>query len=132
MRLSAGRPEVVIGLIDGPIAGRPDLAGNAIREAPGKASGACSKANSLACLHGTFIAGILVARRGSPAPAICPGCTLLAYPIFVDAPDSKEMPSATPEDLAAAILRCVEAGAQNPQSEPRPHPTIRQRRTGAE
>ncbi len=113
MRLSAGRPEVVIGLIDGPIAGRhADLAGSTIREATGEASGACSKANSLACLHGTFMAGILVARRGSPAPAICPDCTLLAYPIFADAPDDKEMPSATPEGLAAAILGCIRAGAK--------------------
>jgi len=113
MRLSAGRPEVVIGLIDGPVAmDHADLAGNAIRELPGKGSGACSKANSLACLHGTFMAGILVAKRGSPAPAICPNCTLLAYPIFADAPDNKEMPSATPEDLAAAVLACVEARAR--------------------
>lgn len=113
MRLSTGQPEVVIGLIDGPVAmDHPDLAGNEIRELPGKASGACSKADSLACLHGTFMAGILVAKRGSPAPAICPNCTLLAYPIFADAPDNKEMPSATPKDLAAAILTCVEAGAR--------------------
>jgi subtilisin family serine protease len=113
MRLSAGRPEVVIGLIDGPIATtHADLAGSAIRELPGKASGACSKADSLACLHGTFMAGILVAKRGSPAPAICPNCTLLAYPIFADALDNKEMPSATPVDLAAAILTCVGAGAR--------------------
>jgi subtilisin family serine protease len=113
MRLSTGRPEMVVGLIDGPVAmDHADLAGSAIRELPGKASGACSNANSLACLHGTFMAGILVAKRGSPAPAICPNCTLLAYPIFADAPDNKEMPSATPEDLAAAILTCVEAGAR--------------------
>jgi len=112
MRLSAGRPEVVIGLIDGPVAiDHADLAGNAIRQLPGKASGACSKANSLACLHGTFMAGILLAKRGSPAPAICPSCTLLAYPIFADALDNKDMPSATPEDLAAAILTCIDAGA---------------------
>src|SRR5271166_759728 len=112
MRLSAGRPEVVIGLIDGPIAvDHADLAGSAIREIPGKASGACSKADSLACLHGTFMAGVLLAKRGSPAPAICPNCALLAYPIFADAPDNKEMPSATPEDLAAAIFTCIEAGA---------------------
>jgi subtilisin family serine protease len=63
-------------------------------------------------LHGTFIAGILLAKRGSSAPAICPSCTLLAYPIFADAPDNKEMPSATPEDLAAAILTCIGAGAK--------------------
>jgi subtilisin family serine protease len=113
MRLSAGRPEVVIGLIDGPVAmTHADLAGNAIRALSSKASGACSNANSVACLHGTFMAGILVAKRGSPAPAICPNCTLLAYPIFADAPDNQEMPSATPEDLAAAILTCIEAGAK--------------------
>jgi subtilisin family serine protease len=113
MRLSAGRPEVVIGLIDGPVAtDHADLAGNAIRELQGKASGACSKANRLACLHGTFMAGILLAKRGSAAPAICPNCALLAYPIFADAPDNKEMPSATPEDLAAAVLTCIEAGAR--------------------
>jgi subtilisin family serine protease len=113
MRLSAGRPEVVIGLVDGPVArAHADLAGSAIRELPGKASGACTKPNSVACLHGTFMAGVLVAKRGSPAPAICPGCSLLAYPIFADAPDNKEMPSATPEDLAAAIFTCIEAGAR--------------------
>ena len=113
MRLSAGRPEVVIGLIDGAVAiNHADLSGSAIRELPGKASGACGKADSLACLHGTFIAGILVAKRGSPAPAICPSCTLLGYPIFADALDNKDMPSATPEDLAAAVLACIGAGAQ--------------------
>jgi subtilisin family serine protease len=113
MRLGAGRPEVVIGLIDGPVAmNQADLNGSAIRELPGKASGGCGKADSLACLHGTFVAGVLVAKRGSPAPAICPGCTLLAYPMFVDALDNKDMPSATPEDLAAAILACIGAGAK--------------------
>ena len=113
MRLSAGRPEVVIGLIDGPVvADHIDLAGNAIREVQGNASGGSSKANSLACLHGTFIAGILLAKRGSAAPGICPNCALLAYPIFADASDNKEMPTATPEDLAAAVLTCIEAGAR--------------------
>ncbi len=113
MRLSTGRPELVIGLIDGPVARtHVDLAGAAIREMPGKASGGCGKADSVACLHGTFMAGILIAKRGSPAPAICPNCSLLAYPIFADAPDNKEMPSAQPEDLAAAILTCIGAGAK--------------------
>jgi len=113
MRLSAGRPEVVIGLIDGPVAfSHADLSGSAIRELPGKARGACGKADSLACLHGTFMAGVLVAKRDSPAPAICPSCTLLAYPIFADALDNKEMPSAAPEDLAGAILACIDAGAK--------------------
>ena len=76
-------------------------------------SGGCTQANSAACLHGTFVAGILCGKRGSAAPAICPNCTLLAYPIFAEAASGNtEMPSATPEDLTAAILACIEAGAR--------------------
>ena len=114
MERTGGRREVVVGLVDGPIAmNHPDLTGDTIREVPGKMSGSCSKTNSAACLHGTFVAGILCAKRGSAAPAICPNCTLLAYPIFAEtASGNTEMPSATPEDLTAAILACIEAGAR--------------------
>jgi subtilisin family serine protease len=114
MERAWGRPEVVVGLVDGPIAmNHPDLAGDTIREVPGKMSGTCTKTNSAACLHGTFVAGILCAKRGSNAPAICPNCTLLAYPIFAEtASGNTEMPSATPEELTAAILACIEAGAR--------------------
>ena len=114
MELTTGKRDIVVGLIDGPVAtDHADLAGSAIWKLPGKAGSACSKANSsVACMHGTFIAGILLAQRGSAAPAICPSCALLAYPIFADAGDNKDMPSATPEDLAAAILACIGAGAK--------------------
>ncbi len=114
MGRTSGRPEVLVGLVDGPIAmNHPDLTGGTIREVPGKMSGTCTKTNSTACLHGTFVAGILCAKRGSAAPAICPDCTLLAYPIFAEtASGNTEMPSATPEDLTAAILACIEAGAR--------------------
>ena len=112
MELSAGRPDVVVGLIDGPVAvGHSDLAGN-IREAPG-ASASCSQAASAACLHGTFVAGVLSAKRGSVAPAICPDCMLLVRPVFAEAISSDlDSPSAEPEELAAAILACIEAGAR--------------------
>jgi subtilisin family serine protease len=101
MALTAGRSDITVGLVDGPIAmNHPDLTGDTIREVPGKMSGTCAKTNSAACLHGTFVAGILCAKRGSAAPAICPNCTLLAYPIFAEtASGNTEMPSATPEDL---------------------------------
>ncbi|MGC2222502.1 MAG: S8 family serine peptidase [Methylocella sp.] len=114
MGRTRGRPEVVVGLVDGPIAmNHPDLAGDTIREFPGKMSGTCTKTNSAACMHGTFVAGILCAKRGSAAPALCPNCTLLAYSIFAEtASGDTEMPSATPEDLTAAILACIEAGAR--------------------
>jgi len=67
----------------------------------------------MACVHGTFVAGVLAARPSSVAPGICPGCTLLIRPIFPETTsDRTQMPSATPEQLAAAILECVDAGAR--------------------
>jgi subtilisin family serine protease len=112
MDLSAGRLEIAVGLIDGPVAlGHSDLTAD-IREPPG-ASASCALATSAACLHGTFVAGVLSARRGSAAPAICPDCTLLVRPIFAEAAvGDLEQPSAEPEELAGAILACVEAGAR--------------------
>jgi subtilisin family serine protease len=114
MRLSSGRPEIAIGLIDGPVAtDHADLAGRLIREVPAEQSGACSLANSVACRHGTAVAGILSARRGSPAPGICPDCVLLVRPIFSESSRANgDVPSATPEELAEAIVSCVEAGAR--------------------
>src|SRR5262249_34836194 len=78
MSRTRGRPEVRIGLIDGPVApGHPDLAASNIQEVPGRLRGYCAQVGSAACAHGTFVAGILCGKRGSAAPAICPGCTLL-------------------------------------------------------
>jgi subtilisin family serine protease len=113
MGRTVGRREIVIGLVDGPIAtNHPDLASDAICEIPGRISGSCTKTNTTACLHGTFVAGILCAKRGSIAPALCPNCTLLTYPIFAEtASGSIQVASATPEDLTTAIFACVEAGA---------------------
>jgi subtilisin family serine protease len=114
MARTSGRAEIKIGLIDGPVAlDHPDLAAHNIRQIPGKWSGACSKASSLACLHGTFVAGMLMAKRGSAAPAICPACTLLVRPIFSEVASANgNMPSAQPEDLASAIVDTVNAGAR--------------------
>lgn len=114
MDRTAGRPEITVGLIDGPVAlEHPDLKGQRVRAVSETAGAACTRANSLACTHGTSVAGILCARRGSSAPAICPGCTLLVRPIFPEAaPANGHMPSTTPEELARAILESVDAGAR--------------------
>ena len=114
MDRASGRFDMTIGLIDGPVAmNHPELAGQHIREISGNGSGACAQADSMACLHGTFVAGILSARRGSSAPAICPDCTLLIRPVFTEATaGNMEMPSATPQELAAAIIECIEAGVR--------------------
>jgi subtilisin family serine protease len=113
MDRTSGRSEVKIGLIDGPVLlEHPDLASGQLHEIPGY-EGACKNAGSSACQHGTFVAGILVARRGSVAPAICPGCTLLIRPIFAETLSGFDrVPSATPQALAAAIIECIEAGAR--------------------
>jgi len=113
MQRSSGAPDVVIGLIDGPVAiDHPDLAASTIH-ITGNAAGACSMAASIACQHGTFVAGILAGRRGSSAPAICPDCTLLLRPIFPEiTANNGGMPGATPLELATAIRETVEAGAR--------------------
>lgn len=111
---TGGKPEIAIGLIDGPLAmDHPDLVGQRIHIVSAKAGVACSRSDSAACQHGTFVAGILCARRGSEAPAVCPDCTLLVRPIFPETVSANgDMPSAKPETLAAAIIETVEAGAR--------------------
>ncbi len=114
MRRTGGKREISVGLIDGPVnASHPDLAGSNIQEIPGTLRGTCARASSTACMHGTFVAGILSARRGASAPAICPDCTLLVRPIFAETASADgDMPSATPAELAAAIVETVNAGAR--------------------
>ena len=112
MALSSGRPETTIALIDGPvITDQKDLVLTNIREIAGPIHGICASADSFACTHGTFVAGILAARRGSGAPAICPDCTLLIRPIFSENSFASAIPTAPPQELATAIIDCVEAGA---------------------
>ena len=113
MELTAGRPEIKVGLIDGPVAlDHPDLEKENIHEIPGMLSATCALASSAACMHGTFVAGILSAKRSSYAPAICPDCTLLIRPIFAEnISRNGEMPSATSVELSEAIIDCVDSGA---------------------
>ena len=113
MELTSGGAQIAVGLIDGPVVkDHPDLVSDHIREVAGKFRSACSRLDSAACRHGTFVAGILSAKRSSSAPAICPGCTLLVRPIFSElTPANGGMPTANPEELAEAILDCVNAGA---------------------
>jgi subtilisin family serine protease len=111
MALTQGRADVVVGLMDGPVAlDHPDLMIGNVRTLS-ESSEACRGSGSEACRHGTFVAGILAARRASRAPAIAPGCTLLVRPIFTETELAAELPSATPRELAEAIVDCVDAGA---------------------
>ena len=114
MELTTGRPEVVIGLIDGPVAtDHPDLRDANIRDVSRRSVAGCTMANSAACMHGTSVAGILVAKRESAAPAICPGCTLLVRPIFGETGNVRlALPVARPEELASAMFDCMSSGAR--------------------
>jgi subtilisin family serine protease len=114
MDRTSGRAEISVGLIDGPVLlPHPELAHEHIREVPGKLRGTCARSDSIACMHGTFVAGILSARRDSSAPAICPACSLLLRPIFSEAAGLDNIvPSASPQDLAEAVIDTVDAGAR--------------------
>lgn len=114
MNRSGGKPEIKIGFIDGPVfAQHPDFMGSNLRELSRSNGARCTKINSAACMHGTFVAGILSAKRNSVAPAICPKCTLLIRPIFSEASTGNEhMPSATPQELAIALIECINSDAQ--------------------
>ncbi len=114
MDLTPGSPEVKIGLIDGPVArDHADLAESSIQEVPAAQTASCQNSKSSACLHGTFLAGILSAKRGSDAPAICPACTLLVRPIFGEGGSGgRHEPSTNPDELAAAVFDCISAGAR--------------------
>jgi hypothetical protein len=53
MELTSGRPEVAVGLIDGPVAiNYPDLVGANIHEIPDMLAGTCAQAESADCQHG--------------------------------------------------------------------------------
>lgn len=114
MEFTSGRPEVTIGLIDGPVAmNHSGLAGENIRQISVSLPGTCDQISSFACMHGTFVAGILSGNRTSISPAICPNCTLLVRPIFTEAKTwEDEMPIASPEELASAIIDCIKSGAR--------------------
>jgi subtilisin family serine protease len=112
MAASDGHPDVTVGVIDGPVAlDHADLRDARIREL-GPARARCVSHASDECLHGTFVAGILVGRRASASPGICPSCTLVLRTIFTESPGTQASPCASGADLAAALVDCVDAGAR--------------------
>jgi subtilisin family serine protease len=115
MNRTVGRRQVIIGLVDGPVdMENPNLATEAVREMAMQSprqTGVCQHGKSNACRHGTFVAGILAAKRGSDAPAICPGCTFLIRPIFTEDESPNATPAATARELAVAITEVVQEGA---------------------
>jgi subtilisin family serine protease len=124
MNILSGNPDIKIGLIDGPVDyTHSAFQGSRIRAVKGSQLIECKRASSIACRHGTFVVGVLCAKRGSTAPAICPGCTLLIRPIFKDQThhdknsnkkhnEIVQFPSASPEELSDAVIEVVDSGAR--------------------
>ena len=107
MRLSGGRPEVVIGVVDGPVHTElPAFAAARLHQTtpPPQNPAAASAAST----HATLVFSVLAAARNSPVTGICPGCSFVLTPLFTGAGAAAE---ATPEALAAALDATVRAGA---------------------
>jgi subtilisin family serine protease len=115
MNMSAGNPDLIVALIDGPVdVHHPDLVSENMRVLPGRIGATCTSPESVACNHGTYVAGILHAQRHSAAPGICHGCRLLVRPIFSETavPEIDGIPNATMDELAAAIVEVMDFGAR--------------------
>ena len=118
MDISSGDPNLTIGIIDGPVdLTHPAFQASKIRTIRDSQLKSCKNASSMACLHGTFVTGILCARRGRPAPAICPNCEVILNPIFKENLGDRNnediiFPSATADELSNAIVETVDAGAR--------------------
>ncbi len=68
----------------------------------------CAIDPNSACNHGTFVVGLLGARRDALIPGLCPDCRLLHVPLFID----ENSPSASVVELTIAIRVAVAAGAR--------------------
>jgi subtilisin family serine protease len=123
MKTSEGSPDIVIGLIDGPVfVDHPSFMKNNIKTINESQYAYCKNASSIACMHGTFTAGVLSSKRGLQSPAICPKCTLLIYPVFMEESLNKRnnengyfdtvIPSTTPAELSNSIFETIKAGAK--------------------
>ena len=113
MAKSTGR-DVSIGVIDGPVdLNHEAFTGSKIRTTKNSEVAACRNADNIACMHGTFVTGILTGKRETQAPALCPDCEIILRPIFQEQASKQEfkLPSTSPEELAQAIVECIKADA---------------------
>jgi subtilisin family serine protease len=109
MRRSRGDAGVTVGIVDGPVDTTLQVfASTRIEEIGG---GRASAGNGRGSFHGTFVAGILAAERGSGTPGLCPGCRCLVRPVFDTDGTTDRPPSCSPDTAASAIFDLLAAGA---------------------
>ncbi|MGY1685000.1 S8 family serine peptidase [Geodermatophilus sp. SYSU D00867] len=112
MAIESGHRDVVVAMLDGPVArSHPDLSTAHLRRVGADGFATAEGMTSPICQHGTFIAGVLCARPSSPTPGICPGCTVLVRPIF-HLETASDPPLASGGELACALVEAVQAGAR--------------------
>ncbi|MEJ0077895.1 MAG: S8 family serine peptidase [Alphaproteobacteria bacterium] len=104
---SHGNHSFAVAVIDGPY-DTAALSG-ALANAPVNLThGSCDVSPNSACEHGTFIMGLLGAHPNALIPGLCPDCPLIHIPLFTDV----NAPSASVDELAAAINKALAAGAR--------------------
>jgi subtilisin family serine protease len=110
MAETVGIPCLKIGLIDGPVmSDHPGFTDSRIYHLRPSNTLSRGMRGSAAVLHGTAIAGILVGSPTAGALGICRGATLLSCAVFAPQPSGT---SATPSELADAIVQLANAGAR--------------------
>ena len=116
MERSRGSSQIRIGLLDGTVdADHPAFEGRLIQTLNLETASDHQAEYHGPSRHGTLIAGLLVANRGTPAPSICPDCTLVVRQILGNPRplgDADSPLESTPDELAKAIFQAVDAGAR--------------------
>lgn len=110
MARSQGRPEVVVAVVDGPV-DWDHGALQGVRHVAVEAGRVPRGTVGPDTEHGTFVVGIMAARRGAGAPGLCPLCAFISSTLYgVGVPDQDRRANA--ESLARALSDCVQSGAR--------------------
>jgi subtilisin family serine protease len=109
MSVSSGSADVVIGLVDGPVAADHPALVDAKVQALSEGAICLLGPHTYACAHGTAVAGLLASSTDAPVNGICPDSPIVVSPIFSG--DNPQL-TASPRLAADAITRCVRAGAR--------------------
>jgi PatG C-terminal/Subtilase family/PatG Domain len=99
--------DFLVAVIDGPceVAGLSDV----LERLPTQIGAQqCDAARDNGCAHGTFVIGLLGARRDAVVPGLCPDCRLLHIPLSFD----EAQPRGSVKKLAEAVRIAVSAGAR--------------------
>jgi hypothetical protein len=114
MGRTRGRQEVAIGLIDGPNHQGPSWLWRPEHSRATWGNRGWLFSVKQRCMPARYVcSGMLLAKRSSTAPAICLGCSLVVRPIFSEMLSGNgSLPSATPQELATAIIEVIHAGVR--------------------